>query len=179
MTNNHVVAAGDSYEMVFSDGDRQRAELVGSDVDSDLAVLKVDQLPDGVDPVSLAGPDVEVGQRVVAIGNPFGEQGTMSLGIISGIGRSLPSQRQSYAGSTVLAARGDPDRCADQPRQLRRAAAKPGRASHRHQRGDREHEGRGFRGWVRHPGRCRQACSAQPDGERCVGLLVYGCHLRR
>jgi S1-C subfamily serine protease len=100
VTNRHVVAAGDSYEIVFAGGERMRAELVGSDADSDLAVLKVDQLPDGVQPLSLAGSDVQVGQLVVAIGNPFGEQGSMSLGIISGVGRSLRSQRQSYAGST-------------------------------------------------------------------------------
>jgi len=101
VTNNHVVAAGDSYEIVFAGGERMRADRVGSDADSDLAVLKVDQLPDGVQPLALAdAEDVQVGQLVVAIGNPFGEQGSMSLGIISGLGRSLRSQRQSMAGST-------------------------------------------------------------------------------
>jgi S1-C subfamily serine protease len=101
VTNRHVVAAGDSYEIVFADGERMRADLVGADADSDLAVLKVDQLPDGIRPLTLADSDVQVGQLVVAIGSPFGEQGSMSLGIISGLGRSLRSQRQSsMAGST-------------------------------------------------------------------------------
>ncbi len=94
VTNNHVVAEGRSYEVVFANGEREEATLVGSDVDSDLAVLKVDSLPKGVTPLALADPTtLRVGQFVVAIGNPFGEQGSMSFGIISGLGRSLASQR--------------------------------------------------------------------------------------
>ncbi len=101
VTNNHVVAAGNSYEIVFAGGERMRAELIGADADSDLAVLKVDKLPSGVAPLPLAGAEqIQVGQLAVAIGNPFGEQGSMSLGIISGLGRSLPSQRATNVGST-------------------------------------------------------------------------------
>ena len=101
VTNNHVVESGRSFEVVFATGERQRAELVGSDVDSDVAVLKVDRLPDGVDPLRLGDSDsIQVGQFVVAIGNPFGEQGSISLGIVSGMGRSLPSQRETTSGST-------------------------------------------------------------------------------
>lgn len=94
LTNNHVVAGGQSYEVVFADGARKQASLVGTDVDSDLAVLEVPDMPEGVEPLPLAGPeDIRVGQFVVAIGNPFGEQGSMSLGIVSGLDRSLRSQR--------------------------------------------------------------------------------------
>ena len=101
VTNNHVVESGRSFEVVFATGERQRAELVGSDVDSDVAVLKVDRLPDGVDPLRLGDSgSIQVGQFVVAIGNPFGEQGSISLGIVSGMGRSLPSQRETTSGST-------------------------------------------------------------------------------
>ena len=101
VTNNHVVENGRNYEVVFSNGERRRAELVGRDVDSDLAVIKVDRLPDGVEPLPLAELDgIQVGQFVVAIGNPFGEQGSMSLGIISGLDRSLRSQRGRTAGSS-------------------------------------------------------------------------------
>jgi 2-alkenal reductase len=101
VTNNHVISGARNYEVVFASGDRQRASLVGADVDSDLAVIQVEQLPDGVEPVALADPDsILVGQFVVAIGNPFGEQGSMSLGIISGLGRSLPSQRELDIGSS-------------------------------------------------------------------------------
>ena len=101
VTNNHVVEGSSRIEVVFANGERQRATLVGADVDSDLAVLKVSQLPDGVTPLPLAGPDdLQVGQFVVAIGNPFGEQGSMSLGIVSGLGRSLASQRGQGSGSS-------------------------------------------------------------------------------
>ncbi len=101
VTNNHVVESGRSYEVVFANGERRSAELVGADADSDLAVIRVDQLPDGVEPLPLAPADnLQVGQFVVAIGNPFGEQGSMSLGIVSGLDRSLRSQRGSTFGST-------------------------------------------------------------------------------
>ncbi len=94
VTNNHVVEDGNNYEVVFSNGERRRASLVGADLDSDLAVIKVDDLPEGVQALPLAEPNsVKVGQFAVAIGNPFGEQGSMTLGIVSGLGRSLPSQR--------------------------------------------------------------------------------------
>ncbi len=102
VTNNHVVANSSQYEVVFSDGTRQAGTLVGADADSDLAVLKVDQLPAGVTPLPLAEQDVQVGQFVVAIGNPFGEQGSMTFGIVSGLGRSLPSQRTALGGSTYV-----------------------------------------------------------------------------
>jgi 2-alkenal reductase len=100
ITNHHVASAGQSYEVVFSSGDRQPAELVGTDADSDLAVLRVDRLPTGVKPPALASADdIKVGQLAVAIGNPFGEQGSMSLGIVSGLSRSLRSQRGIGLGS--------------------------------------------------------------------------------
>jgi 2-alkenal reductase len=100
VTNNHVVANGREYEVVFAGGERMRAELVGADADSDLAVIKVDQLPAGVDPLPLAADIVQVGQFVAAIGNPFGEQGSMTLGIVSGLDRSLPSQRDLATRTT-------------------------------------------------------------------------------
>ena len=74
VTNNHVVTGGRSYEVVFSNGERMLATLVGADPDSDLAVLKVEALPVGVEPLAVAQSDaLEVGQFVVAIGNPCGE----------------------------------------------------------------------------------------------------------
>jgi S1-C subfamily serine protease len=102
VTNNHVVEGADSFEVVFAGGDRSAARLVGTDADADLAVLLVDALPQGVAALPLAQPDqIAVGQFVIAIGNPFGEQGSMSFGIVSGLGRSLPSQRaQDGTGST-------------------------------------------------------------------------------
>ncbi len=99
VTNNHVVTEGDSFEIVFSDGLRRAATLVGTDVDSDLGVLKVDEIPEGVVPLELGeSNDLQVGQFVVAIGNPFGEAGSMSIGVVSGLGRTLESQRIADGG---------------------------------------------------------------------------------
>ncbi len=101
VTNSHVVSDGSAFEVVFYNGDRAMAKLIGADPDSDLAVLKVDSLPEGIEPLPVAQTDtLQVGQFVVAIGNPFGEQGSMTLGIVSGLGRSLQSQRSLMGNST-------------------------------------------------------------------------------
>lgn len=103
ITNNHVVENGDAYEVVFSDGSRRRAERVGSDADSDLAVIRVEPLPDGVQPVTLGdSAALRVGQIVVAIGNPFGEQSSLSMGVVSGLGRRIPSARETPGGTFSL-----------------------------------------------------------------------------
>lgn len=99
VTNNHVVTEGDGFEVQFSGGERREGEIVGADVDSDLAVLKVDDLPEGVSPLPLADfSSLHVGQFVAAIGNPFENQGSLSFGIISGLGRSIVSQRLAESG---------------------------------------------------------------------------------
>lgn len=101
VTNNHVIAEGDEYEVVFAAGERRQATVAGSDVDSDLAVLVVENAPASAPPVTLGDADqIAVGQIAVALGSPFGQQGSMSLGIVSGLGRSLESQRQTGLGGT-------------------------------------------------------------------------------
>ena len=92
VTNNHVVANADEIEVTFADGVAVPAELVGTDPDSDLAVIVVD--PKGLDlqPVTVAdSTGAKVGQFVVAIGNPFGLEGSMTFGIVSALGRTLPA----------------------------------------------------------------------------------------
>lgn len=99
VTNNHVVADGERFEVSFADGTHSEAALVGTDVDSDLGVIKVEVLPPNVKPVTLGdSKNVKVGQFVIAIGNPFGEAGSMSIGIVSGLGRTLESQRIAEGG---------------------------------------------------------------------------------
>jgi 2-alkenal reductase len=91
VTNNHVVEGADKIVVTFSDGTSLTADLVGADPDSDLAVIKLD-LPAGVQPLALADSDtVKVGQLAIAIGNPFGLSGTMTMGIVSALERSLPA----------------------------------------------------------------------------------------
>jgi 2-alkenal reductase len=92
ITNNHVVAQAGQVTIVYHDGTEAPAEVVGTDDDSDLAVLKVDELPEGVFPLPVANSDfVEVGEWAIAIGNPFGLGSSMSLGIVSATGRTIPS----------------------------------------------------------------------------------------
>jgi 2-alkenal reductase len=97
VTNNHVVDLATWVSVVFFDGTEAQAEVLGTDPDSDLAVLKVDDIPDGVRPLPLGDSDqVIAGQWVIAIGNPFGLEGSMSLGIVSAVGRSIPSGATSF-----------------------------------------------------------------------------------
>lgn len=92
VTNNHVVEGATQIEVTFSNGTTVNATVVGSDSSNDLAVIKVDMPADQLQPITLGdSTQVKVGQMVVAIGNPFGEQWTMTTGIISGLGRTLPS----------------------------------------------------------------------------------------
>ena len=99
VTNSHVIAGARTIEVAFGNGERSAARIAGVDADSDLAVLAVDAPPASVAPLPLAAADdIQVGQFVVAIGSPFGEQGSMTLGIVSGLGRSLNSQRSTAGG---------------------------------------------------------------------------------
>lgn len=90
VTNNHVAEGASYIEVTFVSGARAKAELVGNDPDSDLAVIKVD--PAGLDlqPVVLADSEQTfVGQEVMAIGSPFGQDFTLTTGIVSALDRNL------------------------------------------------------------------------------------------
>jgi S1-C subfamily serine protease len=92
ITNNHVVSDAEQLQVVFADGTLLEAKLVGADPDSDLAVIRVDPKLVTLVPVEQADMSaVHVGQRAIAIGNPFGYAGTMTQGIVSALGRSIPS----------------------------------------------------------------------------------------
>ena len=99
VTNNHVVEGADKIQVTFYDGSIVSAELVGTDPDSDLAVIKVDVPADQLQPVQMAdSAQVKVGQLAVAIGNPFALEGTMTVGIVSAVGRSLPASESTAEG---------------------------------------------------------------------------------
>jgi S1-C subfamily serine protease len=92
VTNNHVVDSASRVTVVFYNGMEAEAQVVGTDPDSDLAVLKVDALPAGAHALTLADSSrVEPGEWVVAIGNPFQLGGSMTIGIVSATGRTIPS----------------------------------------------------------------------------------------
>lgn len=90
VTNHHVVEGSNQLQVTFNDGSMAIAEIIGVDVSSDLAVLQIDPNGFTLHPVQRGKmADVVVGNRVVAIGNPFGLAGTMTSGIVSALNRSL------------------------------------------------------------------------------------------
>jgi S1-C subfamily serine protease len=97
VTNNHVVEAGGAIIVTFPDNVQLDAEIVGTDPNSDLAVIRVETDPDLLHPVAL-----NEGQRVIAIGNPFGLDGTMTAGIVSAVGRVASNQIATASGDFSL-----------------------------------------------------------------------------
>lgn len=94
VTNYHVVANARNVSVAFSDGSVYASEVIGVDVFTDTAVLELLDVPPEQELVSLPlgnSSELEVGDEVVAIGNPFGLTGSLSTGVVSGLGRLLPS----------------------------------------------------------------------------------------
>ena len=104
LTNYHVVENASQIEVVFPSGFRAKGDLIGTDLDSDIAVVEV-IIPDAnLKPLSLgSSSEVKVGQYVVAIGNPYGLSGTMTVGIVSARGRLLDSLRAAPSGGFFTA----------------------------------------------------------------------------
>lgn len=97
VTNNHVVAGATQVTVIFYNAIEAEARIVGTDDDSDLAVIQVDRLAEGAHPLPLGDSDqVQVGEWVVAIGNPFGLSGSMTVGIVSAVGRMIPSAETPF-----------------------------------------------------------------------------------
>ena len=103
VTNNHVVEGATRIEVNFYDGRIVRAEIVGLDPDSDLAVIQVQGVPaEDLHPVTLGDSEsLYVGQEVVAIGSPFNQPWTMTTGIISALDRSIRGLTQFSIGSVI------------------------------------------------------------------------------
>jgi S1-C subfamily serine protease len=98
VTNHHVVAEAERVTVLFYDSTEVEAEIVGTDPQSDLAVIRVASMPDGVKPLPLTNSDdVRVGDWVIAIGNPFGLGGSMTVGIVSATGRVIPAAVTSFS----------------------------------------------------------------------------------
>jgi S1-C subfamily serine protease len=99
ITNGHVVGYAKIVDVTFVDGNRDTAKVIGTDIFSDIAVLQISQnttqqqqLLSSIEPLAIGNSSkLEVGDQVVAIGNPFGLSDTMTTGIVSGVGRLLPA----------------------------------------------------------------------------------------
>jgi 2-alkenal reductase len=104
LTNYHVVENAKTVEVRFTSGFMAYGTVVGTDLDSDLAVVKVDVPAAELHPLPLGDSSLlNVGQTVVAIGNPFGLNSTMTVGIISALGRTLASVHESPDGRLFTA----------------------------------------------------------------------------
>ncbi|NJR12667.1 trypsin-like serine protease, partial [bacterium] len=101
-TNFHVVEDATRVEVNMYDGTRVRAEVIGTDPDSDVAVLKVDVGADRLRPLAFADSDaLTVGQVVLAIGNPFSKDWTLTSGIISALNRSILGLNRYRIGGVI------------------------------------------------------------------------------
>ena len=104
VTNQHVVDGATAIEIDFPSGVKLVGKVLGSDPDSDLAVIELQGDPGQVTPLAVGDSDqVKVGETVVAIGNPFGYAGTMTVGIVSGLGRTVASNRAAPGGGSYTA----------------------------------------------------------------------------
>jgi S1-C subfamily serine protease len=102
ITNYHVIQDADELYVTLPGETTVPAEVVGADASNDLAVLKVDADPGLLHPVSLGeSADLQVGEFVVAIGNPFGFERTLTVGVVSALGRVIQSPDESFIGEII------------------------------------------------------------------------------
>jgi len=102
VTNNHVVENAEEVQVTLADGTVVPAEVVGTDPYNDLAVLKIDVSPEKLHPVELgSSSNLRVGQRAIAIGNPFGLDRTLTTGVISSLGRIIEREGERPLGEMI------------------------------------------------------------------------------
>ena len=103
ITNAHVVDNASKATVTFLDGSQYHAEIIGKDKFTDLAVIKVNEKPRLLHPLQIGdSSQLRVGEQVAAIGNPFGLSGSMTSGIVSQMGRLLPSQDSGFSIPDVI-----------------------------------------------------------------------------
>lgn len=103
VTNRHVIEGAGKVVVQFADGAQAPAEIVGSDRDSDLAVLKIDPAGFDLRPLPLGDiDDLNVGSRVIVIGNPFGNANTLTTGIVSALGRQINLPNSQFTLPEVI-----------------------------------------------------------------------------
>jgi S1-C subfamily serine protease len=101
VTNQHVVRSTDEVEVRFSNGEWRRADVIGTDVYTDLAVLEVDDIPESAEPLPVSDGGYSQGTPVAALGNPLGLEGSITSGIVSGLNRSMRTEDNFVIPDTV------------------------------------------------------------------------------
>jgi S1-C subfamily serine protease len=102
VTNYHVIEGAEELNVTLPDETTVPAKVVGSDPSNDLAVIQIDASPDQLQPVPLGDSDgLRVGRFVVAIGNPFGLERTLTVGVVSALGRVIQSPDNSFIGEII------------------------------------------------------------------------------
>ncbi len=106
ITNHHVVSDVEEVDVTFVDGDTYTAKVVGKDPYSDIGILQITDpefFRKGVVPLKIANSsEIQVGEQIIAIGNPFGLSGTLTTGVISQIGRLLPNDITGYSIANTI-----------------------------------------------------------------------------
>jgi len=166
VTNNHVIEGADEILIEFYSGVELPAELIGTDPNTDIAVLKVDatDLPF----VAFGDSNAEgarVGDWVMAMGNPLGQGFSVSVGIVSARNRALSGTYDDYI----------PDRCRDQPWQFGGSIVQHGRSGHRREHGDPVAHGRVYRDRFCHVVRRCGECRRSADRIRRNPPWLAGC----
>jgi S1-C subfamily serine protease len=102
LTNHHVIRDSSSLEVTLSDGSKWKARFVGADPGNDLAVIKIDAPEERLTVIPTGdSSELKVGQKVLAIGNPFGLGQTLTTGVISSLGRSIRSEQGSVIEDVI------------------------------------------------------------------------------
>jgi len=106
LTNYHVIESADRLEVSLSDRSKYRAEVVGVDERNDLAVIRMIDAPEEkLHPIAIGNSDtIKVGQKVLAIGNPLGLQNTLTVGIVSSVGRRIQTERGDLVDNVIQTA---------------------------------------------------------------------------
>ncbi len=102
LTNHHVIKDADRVTVTLADGSEYEAEIVGADAQNDLAVIRFDPQGRALTVIALgSSADLLVGQKVLAIGNPFGLERTLTVGVVSGLGRPLRTEAGYIIRETI------------------------------------------------------------------------------
>ncbi len=102
LTNNHVIENAQAIQVTLGDGSRFPAKLIGADARNDIALLKIEPGNHKLTALPMGDSDaLQVGQRVLAIGNPFGFSSTLTAGVVSALGRTVQTSQESFIDGAI------------------------------------------------------------------------------